>query len=59
LTNDFTSSYDEDVVGAGPNGLDAAIELARSGHLGYAFKRTKLLAVVLIYAELTLSDFVR
>lgn len=53
-----TTTYDAIVVGAGPNGLAAAIELARAGHSVCVFEANELVGGGARSAELTLPDFV-
>lgn len=51
-------SYDAIVIGAGPNGLGAAIELARSGQSVCVFEANNILGGGARSAELTLPNFV-
>lgn len=51
-------SYDAIVVGAGPNGLAAAIELARAGHSVCIFEANEMIGGGARSAELTLAGFV-
>src|SRR5688572_6048146 len=52
------NSYDAIVVGAGPNGLAAAIELARTGHSVCIFEANEVIGGGARSAELTLPGFV-
>jgi phytoene dehydrogenase-like protein len=51
-------SYDVIVVGAGPNGLAAAIELAATGHSVCIFEANEIIGGGARSAELTLPGFV-
>jgi phytoene dehydrogenase-like protein len=53
-----TRSYDAIVVGAGPNGLAAAIELARAGHSVCIFEANEMAGGGVRSTDLTLPGFV-
>ena len=58
VTMSVAKSYDAIVVGAGPNGLAAAIELARAGHSVCIFEANEMIGGGARSAELTLAGFV-